>query len=130
MAEAEKAGRRAAMYDNERSKARRDGDKPARREEPARSDDSEKLGAGGESMQNRHSKAREGLFKTQEGERRDLHGNHREEHRQMNSRHEKQVADMHKAQLAEMLATAGGTGGAPMAEPPQGAAPQQPPEDA
>lgn len=78
------------------------------------------------SMAEKHAEERESLFKAQRGERRDLHGNHRSEHDQMNARQEeaiKAVVDKHLAEIAaESAAGAAAAPGAGGGEPPAGGA--------
>jgi hypothetical protein len=48
-------------------------------------------------------KERESLHKQHESERRDFHGNHLEAMRLMNTRHEKAIRELHKAQMERMM---------------------------
>src|SRR5882757_621975 len=115
------AGKNDKLYDHSSSKkgdgekkpASGEGDKKPAAEDP-KGGAEEKPAA--KSMAEKHAEERETLFKAQRGERRDLHGNHRSEHDQMNARQEeaiKAVVDKHLAEIA--AESAAGAAAAPAA---------------
>lgn len=101
----EKKSRRSVMYD--KGKKGKEGSAKEERTEPKA--EAKKEGdamPSGPSMGDKHSEARSGMMKRHEGERKDAHGNHRDNLRKMTLRHEKEIKELMAAHEAEMAGAA------------------------
>lgn len=123
----EKKSKNDKLYDHSSSKKGAGEKKPDKKAEPKGEEkkpegdkgDAKPEGQaepGAKTTAEKHAEERESLFKAQRNERRDLHGNHRSEHDQMNARQEeaiKAVVDKHLAEIA--AESAAGAAAAPPA---------------
>lgn len=124
MAEEKKPESRASkMYAKSAEKKAEPAKKEEKKAEPkaeAKKDDKPAEGGDDKTTETspaaKQAEARMAMHKRHEGERKDFHGNMREQMRQMATRHNKEIVDMNAAHEGELAATPA-AGGEPSAEP-------------